>query len=243
MNKVVVIIGASSGLGLSLVKRFLRDQNRVFGVSKTNRHWNTAFRAVGKAALFSLTKLDATDENPVKRYLKTVIKKVGKIDLLINNAGYCGTLSKVEKLNLSEVQKHLAQNLLSAFIVSKHAVPILRKQGGGAIINISSMAGKRAVPNLFAYSASKFAVLALSQCIAKENQDAGLKCITVCPGGMNTEMRAKIFGKRDAEGQQSPDFVADVIFQVSTDKIKVESGGDIVIRHGKITAVNPSPAA
>jgi NAD(P)-dependent dehydrogenase (short-subunit alcohol dehydrogenase family) len=105
------------------------------------------------------------------------------------------------------------------------------------------MAGKRAVPRLFAYSAARSGILALSQCVAKENADAGLKCITVCPGGMNTRMRADLFGREDAEKQQSPDFVADVIFKVIQDEIQVESGGDIVIRHGKITTVEPCPAA
>ena len=86
------------------------------------------------------------------------------------------------------------------------------------IINIASMAGKRAVPNLFTYSASKFGLLALSQCISKENVDTELKCVTVCPGGMNTKMRASLFGRKDAEEQQSPDFVAGLVYQVSAEK-------------------------
>jgi short-subunit dehydrogenase len=103
------------------------------------------------------------------------------------------------------------------------------------------MAGQRAVPGVAVYSASKFGVLALSQAIAKENADIPLKCVTVCPGGMNTEMREAIFGKADAEKQQSPDYVADVIFDVYHDKVQVESGGDIVIRHGQISAIHPCP--
>jgi NAD(P)-dependent dehydrogenase (short-subunit alcohol dehydrogenase family) len=243
MNTVVVITGASSGLGLSLAKRFLRDRDHVFGISKTKRHWKTALSETGKAASFSLTELDATRESSVSRYLKAVLKKAGKIDIVINNAGYSGALVPVDGLSVSEVSKHFKQNLLSAFVVSKNALPILKKQSKSLIINISSMAGKRAVPGLFAYSASKFGILALSQCVAKENRNSGLSCVTVCPGGINTEMRAKIFGKSDAQKQQTPDFVADIIFQITSGQIKVESGGDVVIRHGKITAINPSPDA
>jgi 3-oxoacyl-[acyl-carrier protein] reductase len=243
MNKVVVITGASSGLGLSLAKRFLQNQDRVFGISKSKRHWNEAIQKTGKTDRFSLALLDATKEASVSRYLKTVFKKTGKIDLVINNAGYGGALANVDKLNAAEISRHWTQNLLSAFLMSKHVIPILRKQGRGLIVNVSSMAGKRAVPGLFAYSASKFGILALSQCIAKENADNGIKCITVCPGGMNTKMRAKIFGSSDAAKQQTADFVADVLFKATSGEIIVESGGDIVIRHGKITAINSSPGA
>ena len=104
------------------------------------------------------------------------------------------------------------------------------------------MAGQRAVPRLAVYSAAKFGVLALSQAVAKENANIDFKCLTVCPGGMNTEMRANLFGWEDASRQQSPAFVADTIYDIYRNKIKVESGGDIVIRHGKVTAIHPCPA-
>jgi NAD(P)-dependent dehydrogenase (short-subunit alcohol dehydrogenase family) len=86
-------------------------------------------------------------------------------------------------------------------------------------------------------------VLALSQAIAKENPDTGIKCITVCPGGMNTTMRRQLFGAEDAARQQTPEFMADMIAQVADEKIKVLSGGHIVIRHCKITGIFPPPAA
>lgn len=125
--------------------------------------------------------------------------------------------------------------------MSKHLIPLFRKQERGFIIHISSMAGQRAVPRLFPYSASKFGLQALSQCIAKENADSSLKSIAVCPGGMNTQMRADLFGKEDAQKQQGTDFVADIVFRVTDGDVHVESGGDIVIRHGEITAVHPCP--
>ena len=105
------------------------------------------------------------------------------------------------------------------------------------------MAGVRAVPRLSAYSASKFGVLALTQAIAKENEASKIKCIAVSPGGMNTEMRSKLFGRKDAVKQQSPDFVADKIFKIANDKIKLSSGENIIIRHGKITGIQSLPEA
>jgi NAD(P)-dependent dehydrogenase (short-subunit alcohol dehydrogenase family) len=295
MSRTVIITGASSGLGLSLTKRFLALGDTVIGITRTKKHWNEASQAIaeflhkkssasplmgedkggggktspspqpnlpppparlatdgpqmGKEVCwqtfldnFSLHQIDLTQEKKVNSFIHSIVKKTGEIDILINCAGYGSGLQSVDKLAYKEFEANIQQNLATAFLMCKHIVPVMRRQNRGLIINISSMAGKRAVPRAFAYSASKFGVLALSQCIAKENADANIKCITVCPGGMNTPMREIFFGKEDAQKQQSPDFVADITMQVIDGKIAVESGGDIVVRHSKITAVNPCPA-
>lgn len=241
MSRVAVITGASRGLGLSLAKRFLEKGDRVFAVSKTSRHWKSALSQLPKSNELSFHKVDLSSESQVKRFAKEVQKKAGRVDILINNAGYGGKLLRTEEIPKKEYDEVMQGNLLSAFLMSKHFIPLFRKQNGGVLINIASMAGVRAVPRLFSYSASKFGMLALSQCVAKENSDAGLKCYTVSPGGMNTTMRSDLFGLEDAGKQQSTDFVADVIFQTIEGKVEVESGGNIVIRHGKITDIQPCP--
>ncbi len=243
MNRTILITGASSGLGLELAKRFVNHGDFVYGISKTRKRWKHARKSIGVSKRFHLIQLDVTNERKVRAFFKNTHRKTGAFDILINDAGYSGRPVRAEKLPLPEFQKNLSHNLISAFLVCKHAIPTFRKKNKGLIINISSMAGKRAVPRLAAYSASKFGVVALSQAIAKENDDTNLKCITVCPGGMNTAMRAKLFGKKDARKQQSSDFVASIIMKIIQNKIHVESGGDIIIRHGKITAINPCPPA
>lgn len=243
MSQSVIITGANSGLGFALAKRFVKAGDRVYGISKTKRNWSYVKSELADSGHFFLYQLDVTSEPKVRKWLKNFRRKVKKIDILINSAGYSSRPTPVEKLSVKEFQKNISANLFSAFLMCKYALPIFKSQKQGLIINIASMAGKRAVPNLAAYSASKFGVLALSQSIAKENPNAGFKCITVCPGGMNTIMRVKLFGKADAERQQSPDYVADIILKIVQNKISVESGGDIIIRHGKIAAINPKPAA
>ncbi len=243
MTKTVIITGASSGLGLTLAKRFSSLGYTVYGSSLTKRNWKSANKAVSFNEHFFLHQVNLTSEHSVKRYIRNIWKKEKKIGVLINSAGYSNIPSRVEKHSLKEFQKNLGTNLVSAFLTSKYSIPFFQKQKAGLIINVSSMAGKRAVPCLVGYSASKFGVLALSQCVAKENAESNLKCVTVCPGGMNTQMRAKLFGKKDASLQQSTDFVADIMIKVIMGEIKVLSGGDIVIRHSKITAINPPPKA
>lgn len=242
MPQVVLITGASRGLGLALALRFLSRGDRVFGISRSKRHWAEALKKTQNSSHFSLAALDIQSEAAVKKYIQNLKRKAGRIDILINNAGYGGTLSRVENLPLREFERHLRANLLGTFLFCKHTLPIFRRQKGGLLLNIASMAAKRAVPRLAAYSAAKFGVLALGQAIAKENLDIFFKCITVCPGGMNTQMRSSLFGEEDARRQQSPDFVADIILQIVEDKIKLETGSDITIRHSKVTDIHVPPA-
>ena len=244
MNRVIVITGASRGLGLALSRKFLEAGDRVFGLSKSRRYWKSAKENISAPDRLTLDQVDLTSEAEVKHYVRKLKKQASQIDILINNAGVSGKLLRVEEIPQREIQTVMAANLFSAFYITKHLIPIFRAQKRGAmIINIASMAAIRAVPRLFAYSAGKFGILALSQCIAKENQDANLKSITVCPGGMNTGMRASLFGAEDANRQQTPEFVADVIMQVIDEKIHVDSGGDITIRHGKVTEIRACPQA
>ena len=242
-HRIVVITGAAAGLGLSLAKQFLGEEDTVYGLTRTRRHWQSAREKVGRSVHFILLQADVRLESAVKKALAEIHRQAGRIDILINNAGYAGRLVKIEEETAEGFKKHFSGNLLATFLMCKYALPFFEKQRNGWIVNISSMAGKRAVPLLGSYSASKFGVVALSQAIAKENPDAGFRCITICPGGMNTTMRAGIFGKADAGRQQSTDFVAEKIVEIIDGKIEVESGGDVVIRHGRVTAVNPPPEA
>lgn len=214
----------------------------VYGVSRTKMGWGPAKKFVDAPKQFHLARLDVSAEVAVRKYVRRLLKSVGKIDLLINNAGFATKPIVVENESLRSFQHHLTQNLLSVFLVCKYVLPHMKREQSGLIVNISSMAGKRAVPQMSAYSASKFGVIALSQSIAKENLAAGIKCFSVCPGGMNTTMRAKVFGKEDAAKQQSAKFVAQVVMRVITGELHVESGGDIAIRHGKVSQINPMPA-
>ena len=242
MPRIIVITGASRGLGLALARKFVDLGDTVFGISRTRRSWPAAQKAV-PSDHFKLLAGDITSEKTVKILLAGIKRRAGRIDILINNAGYCAPLAPVEKVSLKGFREHFKQNLDSAFLMCKYAIPIMKKQPHALIMNVSSMAGTRAVPRLVSYSAAKFGVLALSQAIAKENSETGLHCITVCPGGMNTEMRRELFGAEDAVRQQTPEFVSDMMVQIADGKISVLSGGHIIIRHSKIAGIFPPPAA
>ncbi len=239
--KNVLLTGASSGLGLEVSKKLIENGFCVWGISKTTAHRRKVHAYINSKGKYQFFNKDLSQEKGAKEIFNRIHKLSGGIDLLINCAGYINELARVEKPSTTEIKKNFSFNLLSSFFMCKYSIPVLKKKGAGLIINISSMAGKRAVPGLAAYSISKFGVLALTQCIAKENAGTGLKCITVCPGGMKTRMREKVFGYKDAAKQQSAGFVANVILDIIKGKLQVESGGEVIIRHGKVQ-INPPPS-
>ncbi len=238
MGRTVVVTGASRGLGLEIAKKFLENGDFVLGISKTQEFWKEASQSLKPLGRFQLFKTNLADSKAVK-VLSSQLPS--RIDILINNAGYGGSLQRIDAISLKEYHKVFEENLDTAFLLTREILPRFQKQKNGLIVNISSMAGKRGVPKLFAYSASKAALIHFSQCLAKEYASEGIRSFSICPGGINTQMRADLFGKEDAVKQQSAAFVADVIFKTITGEIAVDSGGDIVIRHCKITEINPVP--
>lgn len=227
-NKIVVLTGASSGIGYSLLNYFIKEGARVYGSSRNERELTTENK---QECNFEL--LDLADELNVERYVKTILQKENRIDILINNAGVAHNLALVEEINSEMLNSVVRDNLLPTFNMMKYIIPIMKKNNSGTIINISSRAGRRAVPKLSAYTAAKFAVRGLTESVAKEVQDTGIKCISISPAGVNTGMRAMVFGQEDAENQQDTSRINEVISRILSGSLDVSNGSDIVIIKGK----------
>src|SRR3989338_8365422 len=189
-NKVIVITGGSSGLGMEMAKILSAKNNKVIICSRNESGLKSVCGEIAKkGGKCSYYKVDVTDRIQVSEFINKILKSDGKIDILINNAGYVGSLKKLEDISYEDLEKNFETNIYSMFSILKCVVPAMKKQKSGMIINVSSMAGKRGVPKLSAYSASKFAVVGLTQSLAKELKDTNIRSITLCPGGMNTPMR------------------------------------------------------
>ena len=227
-NKIVVLTGASSGIGYSLLNYFVKEGARVYGSSRNERELTTESK---QECNFEL--LDLADELNVEKYVKTILQKENRIDILINNAGVAHNLALVEEINSEMLNSVVRDNLLPTFNMMKYIIPIMKKNNSGTIINISSRAGRRAVPKLSAYTAAKFAVRGLTESVAKEVQDTGIKCISISPAGVNTGMRAMVFGQEDAENQQDTSRINEVISRILSGSLDVSNGSDIVIIKGK----------
>ena len=223
-NKIVVLTGASSGIGYSLLNYFIKEGARVYGSSRNERELTTESK---QECNFEL--LDLADELNVEKYVKTILQKENKVDILINSAGVAHGLALVEEINSEMLNSVVRDNLLPTFNMMKYIIPIMKKNNSGTIINISSRAGRRAVPKLSAYTAAKFAVRGLTESVAKEVQDTGIKCISISPAGVNTGMRAMVFGQEDAENQQDTSRINEVISRILSGSLEVSNGSDIVI--------------
>ncbi len=240
-KKFALVTGCSRGLGIELAERLIELGYVVIGVSLTKKSWPAAKKRIS-AENFYLLEADVSREDKVKKLFTAVKKITPRIDLLVNSAAYGGRLQPIETESLKEFETHLRVNLISVFLMCRAALPLLKLGSKPVVMNISSMAGVRAVPRLAGYSASKFGVLAITEALAKENPD-WLKAVTVCPGGMNTKMRSDLFGLEDAARQQTPAFVADIMIQVLLDRIALQSGSHIVVRHSKVTQIITPPTS
>ncbi|HEX9469920.1 MAG TPA: oxidoreductase [Bradyrhizobium sp.] len=181
------ITGASSGYGLALARYAI---GRGYNVVATAR-------SVGKlAALTALApdrllaqKLDVTVADDAATAVKAAIARFGRIDVLINNAGY-GIIGAVEETPEAEFRAQMDTNFFGALSVTKAALPYLRTQKSGAIVNVSSMGGQMSFAGASAYSASKFALEGLSEALALEVAPFGIKVIIVEPGALRTNFAA-----------------------------------------------------
>ena len=223
-GKVVVLTGASSGIGYSLLKYFISEGAIVYAISRNERELTEKDK---QECNFEL--LDISDEVNVEEFTKAVLQKENRVDILINNAGVAHNLALIEEMNLEMFNSIIRDNVMPTFNMMKYILPIMKKNNSGTIINISSRAGRRAVPKLSAYTAAKFAVRGLTESVAKEVQETGIKCVTISPAGVNTGMRAMVFGKEDAENQQDTSRITDVISKILLGELQVSNGSDIVI--------------
>ena len=223
-NKKIVLTGASSGIGYALLKYFINEGAIVFGSSRNKRELT---KEDEQKCNFEL--LDLSNEDNVKEYVNTIIKKEDEIDILINSAGVAHNLALVEEIDSTMLDSVVRDNLMPTFNMTKYIIPVMKKNNSGTIINISSRAGRRAVPKLSAYTAAKFAVRGLTESVAKEVQDTNIKCISISPAGVNTGMRAMVFGEEDSSNQQTTERISKIISSILLGELQVTNGSDVVI--------------
>jgi NAD(P)-dependent dehydrogenase (short-subunit alcohol dehydrogenase family) len=179
-QRVVLVTGASSGIGLACATHLAARGFRVYGTSR---------RAVGGTALGDVTMLtaDVTDDYSVDQAVAAVLDREGRLDVLVNNAGM-GIAGPVESTSIEEARSQLEVNFFGVFRVCRAVLPNMRKQGGGYIINIGSIGGLIAIPYQAMYSASKFALEGLSEALRMEVRPFGIRVVIIEPGDHKTAL-------------------------------------------------------
>lgn len=182
-HKVWLITGASKGMGLEITKAILGNGDKVIA---TSRNTDTLLEKVEehKGTLLPI-KLEVTNEKDVENAVLKGIETFGQIDVVINNAGY-NLLGNIEEISDAEFRKTMDVNVFAMTHIIRHVLPHLRKQKSGLIINTASMMGYMSYPANGSYSASKYAVIGLSEALAQEVAPFGIKVTIMAPGTFRT---------------------------------------------------------
>ena len=188
-TRVWFITGASSGLGYEFTKKALESGDKVVGVARNIEKLNE-LKYQFEGMLLPLS-LDVTDRSAVSTTVETAIKHFGRIDIVINNAGNM-VLGMIEEFSEDEVRSQMETNFYGAIWICQAAMPYLRTQGSGHIIQISSIGGLITGPMSGIYSASKFALEGFSEALAQEAAHFGVKVSIVEPGGYWTNLYLKM---------------------------------------------------
>jgi NAD(P)-dependent dehydrogenase (short-subunit alcohol dehydrogenase family) len=183
MSKVWFVTGSSRGLGRCFVEAALERGDRVAATARSTESFDELVATYGDAVL--PLAMDVTDKAAVFETVKRAAEHFGRLDVVVNNAGYA-QIGAVEELTEPELRAQLETNLFGPLWVIQAALPVLREQRAGHFVQLSSAAGIIAMPLGGAYQVSRWAVEALNETLAKEVADFGVKVTIVEPGGFAT---------------------------------------------------------
>jgi NAD(P)-dependent dehydrogenase (short-subunit alcohol dehydrogenase family) len=186
-TKVAIVTGSSSGIGFETSLLLARNGFFTYATMRNPDKSNKIIELKQKERLpLEVLKLNVTDDKSVKEAIEKVANEQGRIDVLVNNAGY-GLLGPLEELSIQEFKEQFETNVFGVIRVTKSVLPIMRKQRQSSIINISSIAGRIGFPLTPAYVSSKFALEGLSESMAYELEQFGINVILVEPGVIKTK--------------------------------------------------------
>ncbi len=191
-NKKIIISAGASGIGLATAKICLSKGATVYLCDINEKLINKINKSLLKNKNLYSYICDASNENDVFEFFSEVKKKTKKIDALINNVGVAGPTGNLEKLNSDDWEKTLKINVISHFYFSKLAIPMLKKNKGGSIINISSGAGIMGFPLRSPYAASKWAVIGMTKTLAMELGKYKIRVNAICPGTIKGDRMVRV---------------------------------------------------
>ena len=187
MTKTIFITGASKGFGKIWAEAFLKNGYNVVATARNTESLNDLVKKYGKNIL--TIKLDVTDRQQSFDAVKAAKQHFGTLDVVINNAGY-GLFGAVEEANETEARAQIETNVFGLLWITQAALPIMRAQGKGHIIQISSALGIATLPALGLYNTTKWAVEGLSESLASEVKGFGINVTIVEPNGFSTDFGA-----------------------------------------------------
>src|ERR671911_513489 len=203
-QKVAVVTGSSTGIGYETSLILARNGFLTYATMRNlNKSENIKSVATRENLLLRIKQLDVTNDVSVKNAIQTITSEAGRIDVLVNNAGY-GLNGAFEDLAMDEIKAQYETNVFGLIRTSQAVLPIMRKQKSGTIVNISSGAGRFGFPTGSAYVSTKFAVEGLSESMSYELEPFGIKVVIVEPGAIRTNFTNGIVIAKKSQDPNSP---------------------------------------
>jgi len=213
-DKAALITGGSSGIGLAVARALGEDGYGITIAARRPDKLEQAAAGLRDAGLdVHHIAANMADEDDIKRMIASHMDRFGRLDLLMNNAGL-GIGGTIEEAETKKLDMQLDVNLRAVYLTTREAVPALKeagKDGGGMIINTASIAGKRPQGWLAAYSATKAAVIALTEATGMELANDGVRCTAICPAFVDTAMTDWIRGQVSGDEMIQPEDIAEIV--------------------------------
>jgi NAD(P)-dependent dehydrogenase (short-subunit alcohol dehydrogenase family) len=203
-QRVAVVTGSSSGIGFETSLSLARNQFVTYATMRNLNKSQVFETALKEKIPLTVAQLDVSDDVSVNSAIDTVLKEHGRIDVLVNNAGY-DLFGSLEELTLEEIREQFETNFFGAIRATKAVIPVMRKQGNGTIVNISSIGGRVGLlPFNTAYHASKFALEGYTESLRQELIEFGINVILIKPGAIGTNFMNNIRTAKNYNPNHSP---------------------------------------
>jgi NAD(P)-dependent dehydrogenase (short-subunit alcohol dehydrogenase family) len=215
-GKVAIVTGANRGIGKCIARRFACEGARVVLVARAEEELIRTLGEIEEAGYKAIAvRADVSDPEQVGRVVKRTLEQFGSIDILVNNAGSAGPTLPVEEWPLDEWEGVLSSNLKSAFLCLQQVTPIMKRQGDGRIINISSITGKRPLRFRVGYATSKMGIIGLTRTMADELGPYGITVNAICPGYVRGDRISQVIQQQSRVRGESVESVEDEFVSAS----------------------------
>jgi NAD(P)-dependent dehydrogenase (short-subunit alcohol dehydrogenase family) len=203
-GRVAIVTGGGSGIGAVIARTFARAGAKVAIAGRGHERLARVAEEIGAEAVAT----DVTDEASVMALFDRVDALFGGLDILVNNAGIAGPVANAADMDVAAWDETMAINVRGAILCIKHAVPRMKARGGGSIVNMSSLMGLKGTPMRSAYTASKYAMLGITDAVSQEVGIHNIRVNALCPGAVNGELMQRVIAARvKAEGRSADEIV------------------------------------
>jgi NAD(P)-dependent dehydrogenase (short-subunit alcohol dehydrogenase family) len=241
-GKVALVTGGSSGIGRAAAIKFGERGARVVVANRREKEGEETVEMVKKAGGEGMfVQTDVRIASQVENMVNQTVKKYGRLDIAFNNAGIGGKMARLIRMPEEIFDEVVDTNLKGVWLSMKYEIPVMQRQGGGVIINNSSIAGVSTAERLAVYSGSKHAVVAISNAAAHEYGGDNVRVVSVCPGWIKTAMTEELRARKDADAFRDniplkrwgePEDVAEMVMWLASDAASFVNGGAFVVSGG-----------